>query len=186
MFAAARRICPFATSCATKVAEGFTFDKVLRPPTAAKSRSVCYPRVPRYEHQAPSPFHSTADADALHAAVSADLRILHRRGPASCRESYLNDDAVLTCAVSRELKGNSSRLWLFFREGELRTRLRQSMAWRLSGPSAKVIDKVAGRQGRRTSNGCRGGVPITRAAICSKSPEEATAEAERIGPPCAY
>ena len=45
--------------------------------------------------------YSTADADALHVQLADEAYCI---GGPRLAESYLNDDAVLTCAVSRELR----------------------------------------------------------------------------------
>ena len=123
--------------------------------------------------------YSTADADALHVQLADEAYCI---GGPRLAESYLNDDAVLTCAVKSGGKGDPSWLRFLFREGEFRARLRQvrpGVCWSLGrGHRHSMGDKDAAR---RTA--AAAGVPIVPGCDLLKSPEEATAEAERIGCP---
>ncbi len=94
--------------------------------------------------------YSTADADALHVQLADEAYCI---GGPRLAESYLNDDAVLTCAVKSGAKAIHPG-YGFFSEKASFVRDCDKYGLAFVGPSAEVIDR---RQGRRTPNGCRGG-----------------------------
>ena len=113
--------------------------------------------------------YSTADADA------------YCIGGPRLAESYLNDDAVLTCAVKSGAKAIHPG-YGFFSEKASFVRDCDKFGLAFVGPSAEVIDSMGDKDAaRRTA--AAAGVPIVPGCDLLKSPEEATAEAERIGCP---
>ena len=122
--------------------------------------------------------YSTADADALHVQLADEAYCI---GGPRLAESYLNDDAVLTCAVKSGAKAIHPG-YGFFSEKASFVRDCDKYGLAFVGPSAKVIDSMGDKDAaRRTA--AAAGVPIVPGCDLLKSPEEATAEAERIGCP---
>ena len=146
--------------------------------------------------------YSTADADALRDtarrayAISAEENLPILQTPPAGKlaqdwkaavggprlaESYLNDDAVLTCAVKSGAKAIHPG-YGFFSEKASFVRDCDKYGLAFVGPSAEVIDSMGDKDAaRRTA--AAAGVPIVPGCDLLKSPEEATAEAERIGCP---
>ncbi len=162
-------------SC-TKVKEGFMFDKVLianRGEVAVRVIRAC-----RDMGIKTVAVYSTADADALHVQLADEAYCI---GGPRLAESYLNDDAVLTCAVKSGAKAIHPG-YGFFSEKASFVRDCDKYGLAFVGPSAKVIDSMGDKDAaRRTA--AAAGVPIVPGCDLLKSPEEATAEAERIGCP---
>ena len=122
--------------------------------------------------------YSTADADALHVQLADEAYCI---GGPRLAESYLNDDAVLTCAVKSGAKAIHPG-YGFFSEKASFVRDCDKYGLAFVGPSAEVIDNMGDKDAaRRTA--AAAGVPIVPGCDLLKSPEEATAEAERIGCP---
>ena len=122
--------------------------------------------------------YSTADADALHVQLADEAYCI---GGPRLAESYLNDDAVLTCAVKSGAKAIHPG-YGFFSEKASFVRDCDKFGLAFVGPSAEVIDSMGDKDAaRRTA--AAAGVPIVPGCDLLKSPEEATAEAERIGYP---
>lgn len=122
--------------------------------------------------------YSTADADALHVQLADEAYCI---GGPRLAESYLNDDAVLTCAVKSGAKAIHPG-YGFFSEKASFVRDCDKYGLAFVGPSAEVIDSMGDKDAaRRTA--AAAGVPIVPGCDLLKSPEEATAEAERIGCP---
>ena len=122
--------------------------------------------------------YSTADADALHVQLADEAYCI---GGPRLAESYLNDDAVLTCAVKSGAKAIHPG-YGFFSEKASFVRDCDKYGLVFVGPSAEVIDRMGDKDAaRRTA--AAAGVPIVPGCDLLKSPEEATAEAERIGCP---
>ena len=122
--------------------------------------------------------YSTADADALHVQLADEAYCI---GGPRLAESYLNDDAVLTCAVKSRAKAIHPG-YGFFSEKASFVRDCDKYGLAFVGPSAEVIDSMGDKDAaRRTA--AAAGVPIVPGCDLLKSPEEATAEAERIGCP---
>ena len=171
---AAAPICPLH-SC-TKVKEGFMFDKVLianRGEVAVRVIRAC-----RDMGIKTVAVYSTADADALHVQLADEAYCI---GGPRLAESYLNDDAVLTCAVKSGAKAIHPG-YGFFSEKASFVRDCDKYGLAFIGPSAEVIDSMGDKDAaRRTA--AAAGVPIVPGCDLLKSPEEATAEAERIGCP---
>ena len=162
-------------SC-TKVKEGFMFDKVLianRGEVAVRVIRAC-----RDMGIKTVAVYSTADADALHVQLADEAYCI---GGPRLAESYLNDDAVLTCAVKSGAKAIHPG-YGFFSEKASFVRDCDKYGLAFVGPSAEVIDSMGDKDAaRRTA--AAAGVPIVPGCDLLKSPEEATAEAERIGCP---
>lgn len=162
-------------SC-TKVKEGFMFDKVLianRGEVAVRVIRAC-----RDMGIKTVAVYSTADADALHVQLADEAYCI---GGPRLAESYLNDDAVLTCAVKSGAKAIHPG-YGFFSEKASFVRDCDKFGLAFVGPSAEVIDSMGDKDAaRRTA--AAAGVPIVPGCDLLKSPEEATAEAERIGCP---
>ncbi|MFR9006218.1 MAG: biotin carboxylase N-terminal domain-containing protein [Collinsella aerofaciens] len=120
--------------------------------------------------------YSTADADALHVQLADEAYCI---GGPRLAESYLNDDAVLTCAVKSGAKAIHPG-YGFFSEGELCARLRQvrSGVCRSFGRGYRPYGRQRCGAERLPLQAC----PSCRAAICSKAPR-GDGEAERIGLP---
>ena len=162
-------------SC-TKVKEGSMFDKVLianRGEVAVRVIRAC-----RDMGIKTVAVYSTADADALHVQLADEAYCI---GGPRLAESYLNDDAVLTCAVKSGAKAIHPG-YGFFSEKASFVRDCDKFGLAFVGPSAEVIDSMGDKDAaRRTA--AAAGVPIVPGCDLLKSPEEATAEAERIGCP---
>ena len=122
--------------------------------------------------------YSTADAEALHVRLADEAYCI---GGPRLAESYLNDDAVLTCA----LKSGATAIhpgYGFFSEKASFVRDCDRCGLVFVGPSADVIDRMGDKDAaRRTA--AAAGVPIVPGCDLLKSPDEAIAEAERIGCP---
>lgn len=159
-----------------KVKEGFMFDKVLianRGEVAVRVIRAC-----RDMGIKTVAVYSTADADALHVQLADEAYCI---GGPRLAESYLNDDAVLTCAVKSGAKAIHPG-YGFFSEKASFVRDCDKYGLAFVGPSAEVIDNMGDKDAaRRTA--AAAGVPIVPGCDLLKSPEEATAEAERIGCP---
>lgn len=109
--------------------------------------------------------YSTADADALHVQLADEAYCI---GGPRLAESYLNDDAVLTCAVKSGAKaihpgyGFFSEKASFVRDCDkyglafVGPRPRSSTAWATRMPHVERLPRRA--------------CPSCRAAICSKAP----------------
>ncbi len=122
--------------------------------------------------------YSTADAQALHVKLADEAYCI---GGPRLAESYLNDDAVLTCAVKSGAKAIHPG-YGFFSEKAGFVRDCDKYGLVFVGPSADVIDRMGDKDAaRRTA--AAAGVPVVPGCDLLKSPEEATAEAERIGCP---
>lgn len=162
-------------SC-TKSREVFMFDKVLianRGEVAVRVIRAC-----RDMGIKTVAVYSTADADALHVQLADEAYCI---GGPRLAESYLNDDAVLTCAVKSGAKAIHPG-YGFFSEKASFVRDCDKYGLTFVGPSAEVIDSMGDKDAaRRTA--AAAGVPIVPGCDLLKSPEEATAEAERIGCP---
>ena len=96
--------------------------------------------------------YSTADADALHVQLADEAYCI---GGPRLAESYLNDDAVLTCAVKSGAKAIHPGYGFFSEKASfVRDCDKYGSAFCRSFGRG---DRQHGRQGRRTPNGCRGG-----------------------------
>ncbi len=122
--------------------------------------------------------YSTADRDALHVRLADEAYCIGGPRPA---ESYLNDDAVITCAI----KSGAAAIhpgYGFFSENAAFARDCEKYGLAFVGPAAEVIERMGDKDAaRRTA--AAAGVPIVPGCDLLKSPEEAVAEAERIGCP---
>ena len=123
--------------------------------------------------------YSTADADALHVQLADEAYCI---GGPRLAESYLNDDAVLTCAVKSGAKAIHPG-YGFFSEKASFVRDCDKFGLAFVGPSAEVIDSMGDKDAaRRTA--AAAGVPIVPGCDLLKSPEEATTEPSASAAPC--
>ncbi len=121
---------------------------------------------------------STADAAALHVALADEAYCI---GGPRVQDSYLNEDAVITCAVKSGAKAIHPG-YGFFSENAGFARECQKAGLVFVGPSPEVIERMGDKdQARRTAMAA--GVPVVPGADLLTSGEEAVAEAERIGCP---
>ena len=116
--------------------------------------------------------YSTADADALHVQLADEAYCI---GGPRLAESYLNDDAVLTCAVKSGAKAIHPG-YGFFSEKASFVRDCDKYGLAFVGPSAEVIDSMGDKDAaRRTA--AAAGVPIVPGCDLLKSPVEDAAKA---------
>ena len=122
--------------------------------------------------------YSPADAEALHVRLADEAYCI---GGSRLAESYLNEDAVLTCAVKSGAKAIHPG-YGFFSENAGFARECEKCGLAFIGPSADVISRMGDKDAaRRTAKAA--GVPVVPGCDLLKSPEEAEREARRIGCP---
>ena len=122
--------------------------------------------------------YSPADAEALHVRLADEAYCI---GGSRLAESYLNEDAVLTCAVKSGAKAIHPG-YGFFSENAGFVRECEKCGLAFVGPSADVISRMGDKDAaRRTAKAA--GVPVVPGCDLLKSPEEAEHEARRIGCP---
>ena len=122
--------------------------------------------------------YSPADAEALHVRLADEAYCI---GGSRLAESYLNEDAVLTCAVKSGAKAIHPG-YGFFSENAGFVRECEKCGLAFVGPSADVIGRMGDKDAaRRTAKAA--GVPVVPGCDLLKSPEEAEREARRIGCP---
>ena len=122
--------------------------------------------------------YSPADAEALHVRLADEAYCI---GGSRLAESYLNEDAVLTCAVKSGAKAIHPG-YGFFSENAGFVRECEKCGLAFVGPSADVISRMGDKDAaRRTAKAV--GVPVVPGCDLLKSPEEAEREARRIGCP---
>ena len=122
--------------------------------------------------------YSPADAEALHVRLADEAYCI---GGSRLAESYLNEDAVLTCAVKSGAKAIHPG-YGFFSENAGFVRECEKCGLAFIGPSADVISRMGDKDAaRRTAKAA--GVPVVPGCDLLTSPEEAEREARRIGCP---
>ena len=122
--------------------------------------------------------YSTADAEALHVALADEAYCIGGPRPA---DSYLNEDAILTVALQSGAKAIHPG-YGFFSENSHFARECKECGLVFIGPDPDVIDRMGDKDNaRRTARDA--GVPIVPGCDLLKTPEEAVAEAGRIGCP---
>lgn len=122
--------------------------------------------------------YSTADAEALHVALADEAYCVGGPRPA---DSYLNEEAILTCALQSGAKAIHPG-YGFFSENAHFARECQDCGLVFVGPSPEVIERMGDKDAaRRTAR--EAGVPIVPGCDLLKSAEEAETEAARIGCP---
>ena len=122
--------------------------------------------------------YSPADAEALHVRLADEAYCI---GGSRLAESYLNEDAVLTCAVKSGAKAIHPG-YGFFSENAGFVRECEKCGLAFIGPSADVISRMGDKDAaRRTARAA--GVPVVPGCDLLRSPEEAEREAARIGCP---
>lgn len=122
--------------------------------------------------------YSPADAEALHVRLADEAYCI---GGSRLAESYLNEDAVLTCAVKSGAKAIHPG-YGFFSENAGFVRECEKCGLAFVGPSADVISRMGDKDAARRSAKAAG-VPVVPGCDLLKSPEEAEREARRIGCP---
>ena len=122
--------------------------------------------------------YSTADADALHVQLADEAYCI---GGPRLAESYLNDDAVLTCAVKSGAKAIHPG-YGFFSEKASFVRDCDKYGLAFVGPSAEVIDSMGDKDAARRTAAAAG--PSCRAAICSKAPRRRRPRPSALAAPC--
>ncbi|MDO4849048.1 MAG: acetyl-CoA carboxylase biotin carboxylase subunit [Coriobacteriia bacterium] len=122
--------------------------------------------------------YSPADAEALHVRLADEAYCI---GGSRLAESYLNEDAVLTCAVKSGAKAIHPG-YGFFSENAGFVRECEKCGLAFVGPSADVISRMGDKDAaRRTARAA--GIPVVPGCDLLRSPEEAEREAARIGCP---
>ena len=122
--------------------------------------------------------YSTADAEALHATLADEAYCIGGPRPA---ESYLNKEALITVA----LESGATAIhpgYGFLSESADFARACQECGIVFVGPSPDVIERMGDKDAaRRTA--AEAGVPIVPGCDLIESPDQAEAEARRIGCP---
>lgn len=122
--------------------------------------------------------HSTADAGALHANLADESYCI---GGPRAQESYLNEDAIITVALETGAKAIHPG-YGFLSENAGFARECRDCGLVFVGPTPEVISRMGDKDvARRTARAA--GVPVVPGCDLIASPEDATAEAERIGCP---
>ena len=122
--------------------------------------------------------YSTADADALHVQLADEAYCI---GGPRLAESYLNDDAVLTCAVKSGAKAIHPG-YGFFSEKASFVRDCDKYGLAFVGPSAKVIDSMGDKDAARRLMK-QNNVPTTPGTDILRDAQEAKEAAANIGYP---
>ena len=122
--------------------------------------------------------YSTADADALHVQLADEAYCI---GGPRLAESYLNDDAVLTCAVKSGAKAIHPG-YGFFSEKASFVRDCDKYGLAFVGPSAEVIDSMGDKDAARRLMKASG-VPIIPGSGILENVDEAKKAAKEIGYP---
>jgi acetyl-CoA carboxylase biotin carboxylase subunit len=122
--------------------------------------------------------YSTADADALHATLADEAYCIGGPRP---QESYLNQDAIITVALESGATAVHPG-YGFLSESADFARACRDCGLVFIGPSPEVIERMGDKDAaRRTARDA--GVPIVEGCDLLSGPEQATAEATRIGCP---
>ncbi|OUP08057.1 acetyl-CoA carboxylase biotin carboxylase subunit [Collinsella sp. An2] len=122
--------------------------------------------------------YSTADADALHVALADEAYCIGGPRP---QESYLNEEAILTCAVASGAAAIHPG-YGFLSENASFARKCRECGLVFIGPSPEVIERMGDKDAaRRCARDA--GVPIVPGCDLLASPEDAIEEAGRIGCP---
>ncbi|QOY60486.1 acetyl-CoA carboxylase biotin carboxylase subunit [Thermophilibacter immobilis] len=121
---------------------------------------------------------STADAEALHVALADEAYCIGGPRP---QESYLNEDAILTCAVESGAKAVHPG-YGFFSENAGFARECGRCGLVFVGPSPEVIERMGDKDAARRC-AREAGVAVVPGCDLLSGPDQATAEAARIGCP---
>lgn len=122
--------------------------------------------------------YSTADTESPHVTMADEAYCIGGPRPA---ESYLNEDAVLTVALSTGAKAIHPG-YGFLSENSSFARECQDCGMVFVGPTPQVIDTMGDKDAaRRTAR--EAGVPVVPGCDLLASPEEAEEQARRIGCP---
>jgi acetyl-CoA carboxylase biotin carboxylase subunit len=121
---------------------------------------------------------STADSEALHVSLADEAYCV---GGPRVGESYLNEDAILTVALESGAKAIHPG-YGFFSENAHFARECEKSGLVFVGPSPEVIERMGDKDAaRRTARAA--GVPVVPGCDLLSGPEDAEAEAKRIGCP---
>ena len=121
---------------------------------------------------------STADAEALHVALADEAYCIGGPRP---QDSYLNEDAILTCAIASGATAIHPGYGFLSENAGFARRCREYGVVFI-GPSPEVIERMGDKDAaRRCARDA--GVPIVPGCDLLQGPEEAVREAERIGCP---
>ena len=123
--------------------------------------------------------YSQADRDAIHVQLAGQSVCV---GPARARDSYLNQDALLTAALATGCDGVHPGYGFLSENGDFADACaRAGLAF--IGPPGEVIRRAGSKSAARTLMR-QAGVPVTPGSDGPvRSPEEALEAAERIGYP---
>ncbi len=122
--------------------------------------------------------YSTADKDALHVMLADEAYCIGGPMP---RESYLNQDALITVALASHATAIHPGYGFLSENPEFARRC-EECGLVFIGPSAEVIERMGDKDAARRC-AREAGVPIVPGCDLLKDPDEAVAEAERIGCP---
>ncbi len=121
---------------------------------------------------------STADAEALHVSLADEAYCIGGPRPF---ESYLNEAAIITCALESGCKAIHPG-YGFLAENSHFARSCREYGLVFVGPSPELIDQMGEKDAAR-SVAIGAGVPVAPGCELLKTPEQALAEAKRIGCP---
>lgn len=121
---------------------------------------------------------SQADRDALHVSLADESYCI---GPAPAAKSYLNQDAIITCALLSGAQAVHPGYGLLSENASFSRKCAQS-GLTFIGPDGDTIDRMGDKdQARHTM--ARAGMPVTPGSGVIESPEQARRWAEKIGFP---
>ncbi len=122
--------------------------------------------------------YSSADAHALHVTLSDEAYCIGGPRP---QESYLNEDAILTCAIASGATAIHPGYGFLSENAEFARQCRECGIVFI-GPAPEVIERMGDKDvARRTAR--EAGVPVVPGCDLLKSADEAAREAARIGCP---
>lgn len=121
---------------------------------------------------------STADAEALHVSLADEAFCIGGPRP---HDSYLNEDAIITCALESGCKAIHPGYGFLSENAGFARRCREC-GLVFVGPSPEVIEEMGEKDAARAV-ARRAGVPVAPGCELLETPEQAVEEARRIGCP---